>query len=68
MSKPKIPSPSLIRVVLPLASRREGNIHVLRVPDCMVHDSPEVPYPWADGPEREEILDTFVARPRKMPT
>jgi hypothetical protein len=39
----------------------EHNIQVLHVPNWMVNDSPEMPYAWADGPEREEIMDAFVA-------
>lgn len=34
---------------------------VLHVPDWAVNDSPEMPYPWEEGPEREEILDRWVA-------
>jgi hypothetical protein len=59
-----------IRSILPIPHPRcsaypEQNIQVLHVPDWMVNDSPEMPYPWADGPEREEIMDAFVARPRR---
>jgi hypothetical protein len=37
--------------------RRSTGVVMLKVPDFMVYDSPEMPFPWADGPEREEILD-----------
>jgi hypothetical protein len=33
---------------------------IVHVPDWDVHDSPEMPYPWVDGHEREEILDRFI--------
>jgi hypothetical protein len=55
MSKSEVLSPSPIHP--------EQDIKVLEVPDWMVNDTPEMPMPGADGPEWEDKLDTFVARP-----
>ena len=51
------PSPNAV----PPLDHPEHNIQVLHVPNWMVNDSQEMPYAWADGPEREEIMDAFVA-------
>lgn len=40
--------------------RLEPQPVVLQVPNFKVHDSPEMPFTWADGPEREHILDEFI--------
>ena len=40
--------------------RLETQPVVLQVPNFKIHDSPEMPFTWADGPEREHILDEFI--------
>ena len=46
----------------PIPAPKKVLIKIIHAPLWAAHDSPEMPFPWADGPEREILLDEFHRR------